>query len=45
MGLYVSHNLYTIKERDDFLIYLKDLLKDKAYVAFTYMARILPIAK
>ena len=40
-----SHNKYTIKERDDFLIYLKILLKGKAYVALTYMTGILPIAK
>ncbi|OUM67614.1 hypothetical protein PIROE2DRAFT_4902 [Piromyces sp. E2] len=40
-----SHNKYTIKERDDFLIYLQNLLKSKAYVALTYMTGILPITK
>ncbi|ORX76574.1 hypothetical protein BCR32DRAFT_248635 [Anaeromyces robustus] len=36
---------YTIEERDNFLIYLKDLLNDKSYVALTYMTGILPIGK
>jgi len=40
-----SHDKYTIKERDDFLIFLQNLLKGKAYVALTYMTGILPIAK
>jgi len=37
-----SHNIYT---RDDYLIYLQNLLKGKAYVALTYMTGVLPIAK
>jgi len=40
-----SHEKYTVKERNDFLIYLQNLLKGKAYVALTYMTGILPIAK
>ena len=38
-------NLFTIEERKYYLSFLKCLLKDKSYVAFTYMTGVLPIAK
>jgi len=41
----ISNKLYTDKERDKYIAFLKNLIKDKAYVAFTYMTGILPIAK
>ncbi|OUM58348.1 hypothetical protein PIROE2DRAFT_16393 [Piromyces sp. E2] len=40
-----NHNLFTVGERNDYLSYLKDLLKSKPYVAFAYMTGILPIGK
>ncbi len=39
-----SHELYT-EHHGDFLEFLRDLLKDKPYVAFTYMTGVLPIKK
>jgi len=41
----ISSKFYTDKERDKYIAFLKDLIKDKAYVAFTYMTGILPIAE
>ena len=41
----ISNKLYTYEERDKYIAFLKNLIKDKAYVAFTYMTGILPIAK
>ena len=35
----------TIKDREDYLLFLRSLLKDKSYVHFAYMTGILPIAK
>ena len=35
----------TIRDKEDYLEFLKNLLKDKAYVRFAYMTGILPIAK
>ncbi|ORX75427.1 hypothetical protein BCR32DRAFT_329813 [Anaeromyces robustus] len=40
-----SNDKYTINERNMFLSFLKNLLKDQAYIALTYMTGILPIAK
>ena len=40
-----NKNLYTKDDRRNFLEFLEDLLKDKAYVEFAYMTGILPIAK
>ena len=37
--------MYIDEERDNYISFLKDLIKDKAYVAFTYMTGILPIEK
>ena len=43
---YIFNNeLYKEEERKDFLKFLTDLLKDKAYVELAYMTGILPIAK
>lgn len=39
-----SHNLYPENQRD-FLEFLRDLLKDRPYVAFAYMTGVLPIKK
>lgn len=39
-----SHELYS-EHHGDFLEFLRNLLKDKAYVAFTYMTGVLPIKK
>jgi len=41
----ISNELYTYEERDEYIAFLKDLIKDQPYVAFTYMTGILPIAK
>ena len=40
-----NRSLYTKDERRNFLGFLEDLLKDKAYVELAYMTGILPIAK
>jgi len=40
-----NNNLFTKKERDDYLVFLSDLLKGQGYVAFAYMTGVLPIAK
>ncbi|ORX64713.1 hypothetical protein BCR32DRAFT_297968 [Anaeromyces robustus] len=40
-----NHKLFTVNERNYYLTYLKDLLKNKPYVAFAYMTGILPTAK
>lgn len=39
-----SHNLYT-ENQADFLEFLKDLLKDRPYVALAYMTGVLPIKR
>ncbi len=39
-----SHNLYP-ENQGDFLEFLRDLLKDRPYVAFAYMTGVLPIKK
>eukprot|EP00833_Pecoramyces_ruminatium_P006898 jgi/Orpsp1_1/1180930/evm.model.c7180000075152.1 len=41
----ISNNLFTPKERKDYLGFLKNLIKDQGYSAFVYMTGILPIAK
>ena len=40
-----NNNLFTEQERDNFLYFLKDLLKDKPYVDLCYMTGVIPIAK
>ena len=40
-----NKNLFTKDERDAFLGFLMDLLKDKSYVDLVYMTGILPVAK
>jgi len=40
-----NHKLFTVKERNYYLSYLRVLLKNKPYVAFAYMTGILPTAK
>ena len=43
---YIFNNkLFSQADRENFLIFLKDLLKDKAYVELAYMTGVLPIAK
>ena len=43
---YIFNNeMYDKKDRENFLRFLKSLLKDKAYVKLAYMTGILPIAK
>jgi len=41
----ISNRLFTYEERDKYISFLKDLIKDREYVAFVYMTGILPIAK
>ncbi|OUM58849.1 hypothetical protein PIROE2DRAFT_64142 [Piromyces sp. E2] len=41
----ISNNLFTHKERDKYISFLRDLIKDRGYAAFVYMTGILPIAK
>ena len=40
-----NNNLFTNEDRENFLQFLKDLLKDKPYVELAYMTGVLPIAK
>jgi len=40
-----NKKLFSLKEREDYGIFLKYLLKGKSYVAFAFMTGILPIAK
>ena len=40
-----NNNLYSEDEKKDFLRFLTDLFKDRAYVELVYMTGILPIAK
>ena len=40
-----NNNLFTEQDRNNFLLFLKDLLKDKSYVDLCYMTGVLPIAK
>ena len=40
-----NNNLFSEGERKEFLEFLRDLLKDKAYVELAYMTGVLPIAK
>jgi len=40
-----NNNLFTKEERDKFLLFLKNLLKDRSYVDLCYMTGVLPIAK
>ena len=40
-----NNNLFTNEDRENFLEFLKDLLKDKPYVELAYMTGVLPIAK
>ena len=40
-----NNNLFSEQERERFLQFLKDLLKDRPYVELAYMTGVLPIAK
>lgn len=40
-----NNNLFSTEDRESFLQFLKDLLKDKPYVELAYMTGVLPIAK
>ncbi|MDO4975242.1 MAG: AAA family ATPase [Alphaproteobacteria bacterium] len=40
-----NNNLFSKEDRENFLQFLKDLLKDKPYVELAYMTGVLPIAK
>lgn len=40
-----NNNLFNNEDRENFLQFLKDLLKDKPYVELAYMTGVLPIAK
>ena len=40
-----NNNLFTEQDREKFLLFLKNLLKDKSYVELCYMTGVLPIAK
>ena len=40
-----NNNLFTKEDRDKYLLFLKDLLKDRPYVELCYMTGVLPIAK
>ncbi len=40
-----NNNLFSREDRENFLQFLKDLLKDKPYVELAYMTGVLPIAK
>ncbi|OUM58856.1 hypothetical protein PIROE2DRAFT_21319 [Piromyces sp. E2] len=41
----ISSMIFTHEERNNYISFLKDLIKDQAYVAFVYMTGIIPIAK
>ena len=40
-----NNNLFSREERDKYLLFLKDLLKDRPYVELCYMTGVIPIAK
>jgi len=40
-----NNNLFTKEERDKYLLFLKDLLKDRPYVELCYMTGVISIAK
>ena len=40
-----NNNLFSKEERNNFLYFLKDLLKDRPYVELCYMTGVIPIAK
>ena len=40
-----NNNLFSKEDRDKYLLFLKDLLKDRPYVELCYMTGVLPIAK
>jgi len=40
-----NNNLFTKEERDKYLLFLKDLLKDRPYVELCYMTGVIPISK
>jgi len=40
-----NNNLFSKEERDKYLLFLKDLLKDRPYVELCYMTGVIPIAK
>jgi len=40
-----NNNLFTEQDREKFLLFLKNLLKDRSYVDLCYMTGVLPIAK
>ena len=44
MGLYFSNNLFE-ENQNDYLEFLRNLLKDQPYVALCYMTGVLPIKK
>jgi len=41
----INSKKFTYQERNAYISFLKDLIKDKGYAAFVYMTGILPIAK
>ncbi|OUM62993.1 hypothetical protein PIROE2DRAFT_10571 [Piromyces sp. E2] len=41
----IASKKFTRKERDDYISFLKDLIKDQGYAAFVYVTGILPLAK
>jgi len=40
-----NNNLFSKEDRDKYLLFLKDLLKDRPYVELCYMTGVIPIAK
>ena len=40
-----NNNFFSKEERESFLLFLKDLLKDRPYVELCYMTGVIPIAK
>ena len=40
-----NNNLFSEQERERFLQFRKDLLKDRPYIELAYMTGVLPIAK
>ena len=40
-----NNNLFTKEDRDKYLLFLKDLLKDRPYVELCYMTGVIPISK
>jgi len=41
----IAYNRFTRKEQDEYISFLKDLIKDQGYAAFVYITGILPLAK